>query len=75
MLSAGGETRGGEKQPRKLAAKSGSSLATKYLAEYRSLLQQNTDCLKIMREALELFINTGWPSARRLSYRVDEIFR
>ncbi len=48
---------------------------TTYLAEYRSLLQRNTDCLKIMREALELFINTGWPSARRLSYRVDEIFR
>jgi hypothetical protein len=48
---------------------------TTYLAEYRSLLQQNTECLKIMREALELFINTGWPSARRLSYRLDEIFR
>ena len=47
---------------------------TTYLAEYRSLLQQNAECLKIMREALELFINTGWPSARRLSYRVDEIF-
>jgi hypothetical protein len=48
---------------------------TTYLAEYRSLLQQNAECLKIMRKALELFINTGWPSARRLSYRVDEIFR
>ncbi len=48
---------------------------TTYLADYRSLLQRNAECLRIMRETLELFINTGWSSARRLSYRVDEIFR
>src|SRR5262249_1560441 len=48
---------------------------TRYLADYRPLLQKNSECLKIMRETLELFIDTGWPSARRLSYQVDDIFR
>ena len=48
---------------------------TTYLAEYPELFQQNPECLKIMRETLELFIGVGWVAARSLSYRLDELFR
>jgi hypothetical protein len=47
---------------------------TTYLAEYPEILQSNPECLKIMRETLELFINVGWAAARRLSYRLDDLF-
>ena len=48
---------------------------TTYLAEYPELFQRNPECLKIMRETLELFISVGWVAARRLSYSLDELFR
>jgi hypothetical protein len=46
-----------------------------YLAEYPEIFQTNPDCLRIMRETLELFFNVGWPEARSLSYRLDDLFR
>jgi hypothetical protein len=48
---------------------------TTYLAEYPDLFQGSSKCLQIMRETLELFISVGWANARRLSYRLDELFR
>lgn len=48
---------------------------TTYLAEYPELFQKNPECLRIMRETLELFIGVGWVAARSLSYRLDELFR
>lgn len=46
-----------------------------YLAEHRLLLQQDVRCREELIDILETFVNAGWPSARRLSYRLEEIFR
>ena len=46
-----------------------------YIAEHRSIFEKNPDCLRTLRELLDLFITAGWPSARIVAYRVDEIFR
>jgi hypothetical protein len=46
-----------------------------YIADHRSIFQQNPECLRILREIMEVFMEAGWPSARNLSYRLDEIFR
>jgi hypothetical protein len=46
-----------------------------YIAEHRSIFEKNADCLHVLRELLDLFITAGWPSARIVAYRVDEVFR
>jgi hypothetical protein len=46
-----------------------------YLAEYRLLLQEDPECRIELREPLDAFVEAGWPTAQRLSYRLDEIFR
>lgn len=50
-------------------------LVERYLAEYRKLLQQDADCRRALIEVLDVFVKVGWPSARRLTYRLEEIFR
>lgn len=47
----------------------------RYLAEQRSLLLQDRRCREELMDILETFVTAGWPSARRLSYRLEEIFR
>jgi hypothetical protein len=47
----------------------------RYLAEQRSLLQEDVDCRTALRNTLDAFVQAGWPSAQRLAYRLDEIFR
>jgi hypothetical protein len=46
-----------------------------YIAEHRSIFEKNLKCLRVLRELLDLFITAGWPSARIVAYRVDEVFR
>jgi len=46
-----------------------------YIAEHRSIFEKNPNCLRVLRELLDLFITAGWPSARIVAYRVDEVFR
>jgi hypothetical protein len=46
-----------------------------YIAEHRSIFEKEPDCLRVLRELLDLFITAGWPSARIVAYRVDEVFR
>ena len=50
-------------------------IVERYLAEYRSLLVENIECRTALRESLDVFVQAGWPAARRLSYRLDDIFR
>ena len=50
-------------------------IVERYLAEYRTLLQQDDQCLKVLVDTLDIFVEAGWPAAQRLSYRLDEIFR
>jgi hypothetical protein len=47
----------------------------RYLAEQRTLLQQDLRCREELIDILETFVNAGWPSALRLSYRLEEMFR
>jgi hypothetical protein len=47
----------------------------RYLAEERMTLQQDLQCREELIDILETFVSAGWPSARRLSYRLEEIFR
>ena len=50
-------------------------LIERYLAEHRELLQQDVECRKALIEILDVFVDAGWPSARKLTYRLEEIFR
>lgn len=50
-------------------------LVERYLAEYRAVLQADPECRQALMEILDAFVEAGWPSARRLTYRLDEIFQ
>ncbi|MGD0232000.1 MAG: hypothetical protein ABSC19_16870 [Syntrophorhabdales bacterium] len=50
-------------------------LVERYIAEYRTLLRQDEDCARILVEILDVFVQAGWPSARTLTYGLEEIFR
>jgi hypothetical protein len=50
-------------------------IVERYLAEYRSLLQEDAECRVALREVLDVFVEAGWPAAQRTSYKLDEIFR
>ncbi len=47
----------------------------RYLAEFRDVLREKEECLQMLINILDIFVDVGWPSARRLTYRIDEIFR
>jgi hypothetical protein len=50
-------------------------IVERYLAEHRSLLQQDAECSSALVEILDIFVRAGWLSARRLTYGLDEIYR
>lgn len=47
----------------------------RYLAEYRWVFRENEKCQRTLMKILDIFVNAGWPSARRLTYRLEEIYR
>jgi hypothetical protein len=50
-------------------------IVRRYLADKRTLLQDDEECQGALREILETFIEAGWPTAQQLAYRIDEIHR
>jgi hypothetical protein len=50
-------------------------LVERFIAEYRYILQESEECRRVLIEILDVFVEAGWPSARRLTYRIEEIFR
>ena len=50
------------------------SIIERYLAEYRHVLR-DPDCEKSLICILDIFVEAGWPQARRLTYRLEEIYR
>jgi hypothetical protein len=50
-------------------------LVERYLAEYRIVLREDAECRQALIEVLDVFVQAGWPTARRLTYRLEEIFR
>jgi len=78
FLRIGRVVRGGQQrgyQYESLAADLIVKLVERYLAEYRPLLRQSEECRKTLIEILDIFVKAGWPSAHRLTYRLEEIFR
>lgn len=58
-----------------LAANLMVKLVERYLAEYRPLLREDEQCRQTLIEILDIFVQAGWPSARRITYRLEEIYR
>jgi hypothetical protein len=50
-------------------------LVERFIAEFRYLLQEDEECRRTLIEILDTFVEAGWPSARRLTYRMEDIFR
>lgn len=50
-------------------------IVERYLADYRALLREDIECRQTLIDILDTFVQVGWPSARRLAYRLEEIFR
>ena len=49
-------------------------LIQRYLAEHQAVFRDKK-CQRTLLEVLDTFVEAGWPSARRLAYRLEEIFR
>jgi hypothetical protein len=50
-------------------------LVERYLAQYRTLFLESQECRMALINILDVFVQVGWPSARNLTYRLEEIFR
>lgn len=50
-------------------------IVERYLAEYRLVIRENSQCQKALLEILDIFVEAGWPNARKLTYRLEEIYR
>lgn len=50
-------------------------LVERFIAEYRYILQESDECRRVLIEILDVFVEAGWANARRLTYRMEEIFR
>jgi hypothetical protein len=48
-------------------------IVNRYLAEYRHVLRNDEECRNLMVRVLDIFVS--WPQARRLVYRLEEIYR
>lgn len=50
-------------------------LVQRYLAEYGPLFRDHPDCVRTLMDLLDTFIRAGWPSAFRLTYGLEDLFR
>jgi hypothetical protein len=50
-------------------------IVQRYLADYRHLLRDDDRCRAALMDVLNVFVSAGWPSARNLTYGLEEIFR
>lgn len=78
FLRVGRVIRGGQKggyQYESLAVDLMVKLLERYLAEYRAIFRESEECRQTLLDILDIFVQAGWPSARRLAYRLEEIFR
>jgi hypothetical protein len=49
-------------------------IVDRLLADHRGILQA-PECLTALRQILDVFVEAGWPSAHRLAYGLEHIFR
>lgn len=52
-----------------------ATLVERYLAEHRTLLQEDDECRDLLIEILGIFVEAGWPQVRRLTYGLQDIYR
>jgi hypothetical protein len=45
----------------------------RYLADYRDVLREDARCQELLMKVLDAFV--GWTEARKLAYRLEEVFR
>ena len=50
-------------------------LVERYLADYRPVLRESPECRRALMDVLDAFVDAGWPAARALAYRLDEMYR
>lgn len=50
-------------------------LVRQYLADYRSLFRDDSECRNALTEVLNTFVRAGWPEAMGLTFRLEEIYR
>jgi hypothetical protein len=50
-------------------------LIQRVLADHREIFQSDSECLSALLDVLDLFVEAGWPEARQLTHRLEEIFR
>lgn len=50
-------------------------LVERYLSEFRLIFVEDSDNNQLLLSVLDIFVQAGWPEARRLTYRLDELFR
>jgi hypothetical protein len=50
-------------------------LVERYLSDHREIFVREKDLQTMLLRMLDVFVKAGWPSAQRLTYRLDEIFR
>jgi hypothetical protein len=66
-------------QNESLAAGEVVKLVQRVLADHRDIFQsgggQESECLGALLEVLDLFVEAGWPQARQLTHRLEEIYR
>lgn len=58
-----------------LAEKEFVGLVEVYLASHRDLLLGDRESRQVLINSLSAFVEAGWPSARRLLYGLDDMFR
>jgi signal recognition particle GTPase len=46
-----------------------------FIANYPHLLRDSQECRRALIDILDTFVEAGWPSAQRLTYGLEEIFR
>lgn len=51
------------------------AVVERYLAEYRHIFREHSECRKALLDVLDTFVRPGWPAARKLTYRLEEIYR
>jgi hypothetical protein len=66
-------------QNESLAAGEVVKLVQRTLADHRDIFHsvggQESECLAALLEVLDVFVEAGWPQARQLTHRLEEIYR
>jgi hypothetical protein len=65
----------GQYQLESLGAEIFVRIVRRYLADFRTVLTQDKELRQRLMRALDIFVEAGWPAARRLVYDLPEMLR